>query len=346
MNLCWEFAASKGVEILNDRSGKRGFVSALWAFPRGVICGCWRYAQFPVVAALIACNELDTAPLGLAVELGESSCPEVQDLAIVCVLKLEEHENWKFINRRKFCSLSVDSGRHLIFVSRRLKYLKLNSPVNAFGTFSMQIPCRSSTLKNFKCDEISFNENEEHMSLLKTNRERSWHNTVLLTWNLSCLQERDSLCVFLSILESWPLYTMQKFSFSVVVMASSRITSCTFKALTRPASLASPPPAAPVDCCPQNMGPPPPPVYYTYPEQSAASEPPLMEPLRDRAYRNAEGVRGGGGLLASAVMEAAVTTADWLRKSSAVPTANVACGCGAYCNTANILSDTLICCRR
>nr|GMD46787.1 hypothetical protein Iba_chr10eCG6680 [Ipomoea batatas] len=55
------------------------------------------------------------------------------------------------------------------------------------------------------------------------------------------------------------------------------------------------------------------------------------------AYRNAEGVRGGGGLLASAVMEAAVTTADWLRKSSAVPTANVACGCGAYCSTANIL---------
>nr|GMD76318.1 hypothetical protein Iba_chr13bCG9210 [Ipomoea batatas] len=36
-------------------------------------------------------------------------------------------------------------------------------------------------------------------------------------------------------------------------------------------------------------------------------------------------------------MEAAVTTADWLRKSSAVPTANVACGCGAYCSTANIL---------
>nr|GMC80086.1 hypothetical protein Iba_chr04aCG17030 [Ipomoea batatas] len=38
-------------------------------------------------------------------------------------------------------------------------------------------------------------------------------------------------------------------------------------------------------------------------------------------------------------MEAAVTTADWLRKSSAVPTANVACGCGAYCSTANILSE-------
>nr|GMD68652.1 hypothetical protein Iba_chr12dCG11260 [Ipomoea batatas] len=44
-------------------------------------------------------------------------------------------------------------------------------------------------------------------------------------------------------------------------------------------------------------------------------------------------------------MEAAVTTANWLRKSSAVPTANVACGCGAYYSTANILSDTLICCR-
>lgn len=39
-----------------------------------------------------------------------------------------------------------------------------------------------------------------------------------------------------------------------------------------------PPPAAPADCCPQNMGtPPPPPVYYTYPEPSAASEPPLMK---------------------------------------------------------------------
>ena len=104
----------------------------------------------------------------------------------------------------RFLSFLIDLGSSLILVSLKFKYLKLNNLPNVLGIVSTGIPCRLSTLSNLNLDSAASKENQVHVSVLNTKKERRWCDMVLLNRIFSPLSCTDRWWKFPSSLDSFP----------------------------------------------------------------------------------------------------------------------------------------------